>query len=284
MTKRESKAFIKAEAKALKKAFPRGLSKRILPVSRPVSASTKTYVKRIVSANMETKYVQQNIFNQGSTLGYGLNNNGANNLGLSSTVNIIPTLAQGDDAASRDGNKIKTKGLYLKYSLRAQPVTSGGLNENPFIPFLVRVIVWYRKINRTLNDNSGILQGSPTGGNFGSAPETWLEPYNKDAFTIVYSKEFKMVAPRRATGQTAPNQWAQDAVLEGHKAFIMKKAKLSIPSTLIYDDSNNSNKPTNACYYLSVCVCNADGTTGLNPTMDQRLMVNADTQLYYTDA
>lgn len=266
-------------AKLFRKRLNFGSSK-----PKALTEKVKTYVKRVVSSNIETKYIAQNIFNQGSTLGYGLNNNGANNLGLSSSVNIIPTLAQGDDSASRDGNKIKTKGLYLKYALRAQPVTSGGLNENPFIPFLVRVIVWYRKINRTLNDNSGILQGSPTGQNFGSAPETWLEPYNKDAFTIVYSKQYQMVAPRKATGNAAPNQWAQDAILEGHKAFIMKKAKLSIPSTLLYDDANNSNKPTNACYYLSVCVCNADGTTGLNPIMDQRLMVNADTQLYYTDA
>lgn len=242
-------------------------------------------VKDVLSKELEIKYAQANIFNQLSTLGYGLNNNGANSLGLSSTSSIIPSILTGTDSATRTGNKVNPKGFYVKYTLRAQQVTSGGVNENPFIPFMVRVILFSRKNNRLSNDNTGILQSGSTSSNFGSAPETWLEPYNHDAFHIYYTKQYTMVAPRRQTGQTAPNQYAQDAVVDGARSFYFKKIKVKgMPSSFIYDDSNNSNKPTNAAVYMAVCVCNVDGSTGLSQTTDQRLMVNADAQLYYTDA
>lgn len=238
-------------------------------------------VKEKLNKELEAKYAQALVFNQQTTVGYGLNN--TSSLGLTSTQSIIPTLALGDDVGSRDGNKVRTKSFHLKYCLRALPTTYLGGNDNPFVPFLVRVIVYNKKISLTDNNNLGILQQGASNTQFGSAPETWLEPYNKDVFNILYSKEYLMVAPRRATNTATPNQWAQDAVIEGAKSFVNKKVKITIPKTLIFDDAANSNRPQNIAAFMAVCVCNVDGSTP-GATTDTRLMVNAETQLWYTDA
>lgn len=252
------------------------------------NASIARVVKRVMGKEVETLYVQKNVFNQQSTLGYGLNSALGGGLGLTSTTSIIPAILIGDDVSSRSGNRVRPKGFYIKYSLRAQQVTSTGVNVNPFIPFLVRVIIYSKKLNRTDRGNVGILQNGSSSTDLGSAPETWMEPYNKDVFNIHYSKQYVMVAPRRQTDQAAPNQYAQDAVVDGAKSFVFKKIKVKgLPASLIYDDANNSNLPQNACMFMAVCVCNVDGSTGPGggtQTTDQRLMVNADSQLYFTDA
>lgn len=275
----------KAEGK-LDNKMAKLFRKRLNFGSKPkVSQPVKTYVKRVVSSSEETKCASLNTFNQQTTLGYGLNS--VTFLGLTSTQSILPLVTQGADQAQRIGNKIKVTSCYLRYSLRAQNVTNAGVNDNPFSPFLVRIIAYSRKLTKADNDNTRILQNGNTAGAFGSAPETWLEPYNRDAYNIHYSKQFLMVPPRRVTGSTAPNQYAQDAIVEGAKSFVMKRVKLKgLPKTFIYDDASGgslANKPVNTSVYLAVAVCNADGSI-VGATTDQRCMVNADTFLYYKDS
>lgn len=268
--------------------LPRGRKPKAVIITapstpKPVSAKVKNYVKQAISREIETKYAQVNVYNQQNTTGMGLNSTSTPLLGLNPTTSLIPPISQGTGESDRIGNKIHCKSLYVKYCLRAIDVTSGGSNDNPFRPFLARVVIYSKKLNKTDLNNVGILENGSGSTNFGSAPETWLEPYNTDVFTIHYSKQFKMVPAKRATGQTAPNQWAQDAVVEGHKSFILRRAKLkNIPKTFLYND-NASSTPQNVACYMAVCVCNEDGT-GNNTTTDQRLMVNADAQLYYSDA
>lgn len=274
------------------KGRPSGTRKKLTIVAetstpKPVPAKVKNYVKKAINREIETKTAALSVFNQQSTLGYGLNS--TTNLGLTQTNSIIPLLLQSDEQNGRVGNKVRPTGLYLRYSLRAIQATNAGVNDNPLMPFLCRIVAYSKKISRTDSTNVGILQQGNTSVNFGSAPETWLEPYNKDMFNIHYSKQFMMVPHRRVTGQTAPNQYAQDAVVEGAKSFVMKKVKLKgIPKTFIYDDQAGTiglaNRPTNCSVYLAVCVCNVDGTAGGSLISDQRVQVNADTFLYYKDA
>lgn len=254
----------------------------VAPV-KPISSKVKNYVKSAISREIETKYAQVNVYNQQVTTGMGLNSTSTPLLGLNPTATLIPSITNGTGESDRIGNKIHCKGIYVKYSLRAIDVTSGGSNDNPFRPFLARVVIYSKKLNKEDKNNVGILNNGSSSTNFGSAPETWLEPYNTDVFTIHYSKQFKMVPAKRATGQTAPNQWAQDAVSEGHKSFILKRAKLkNIPKVFLYNDAASAT-PQNVACYMAVCVCNEDGT-GNNVVTDQRLMVNADAQIYYKDA
>lgn len=276
----------KAEGK-LDNKMAKLFRKRLNFGSKPkVSEPVKTYVKSAINREIETKSATLAVFNQQATLGYGLNS--TTNLGLTNTTSIIPLLLQSDEQSGRVGNKVKPTGLYLRYSLRAIQVTNIGVNDNPLMPFLVRVICYSKKLSRTDSTNVGILQQGNTSVNFGSAPETWLEPYNRDVFNIHYSKQFMMVPHRRVTGSAAPNQYAQDAIVEGAKSFVMKKVKLKgIPKTFIYDDAaggSNANRPTNASVYMAVCVCNVDGTAGGSLISDQRVQVNADSFLYYKDA
>jgi len=148
---------------------------------------------------------------------------------------------------------------------------------------MVRVIVYTKKISRSDGSNIGILQNGATSQNFGSAPETWLEPYNTDAFNILYTKQYVMCPQRRGTGAVAPNQWAEDAQIGGVQSFVMKKAFIKLPASLLYDESI-ADKPTNASAWMSVCVCNINGDLGTSPTLAARCMINADAFLSYTDA
>lgn len=253
---------------------------------KPVAQNVKNYVKKSINREIETKTATINIFNQQATLGYGLNS--STNLGLTNSLSIIPTLLQSDEQSGRVGNKVRPTALYLRFSLRAIQTTYLGVNDNPFMPFIVRVICYSKKLSRTDFTNTGILQQGNTSVNLGSAPETWLEPYNKDVFNIHYSKQYMMIPHRKVTNNAAPNNYAQDAIVEGAKSFIMKRVKLKgIPKTFIYDDAaggTNANRPTNASVFMAVCVCNVDGTAGGSLISDQRVQVNADSFLYYKDA
>lgn len=263
--------------------------KKKTKITRGVPLKVKTYVKKAISREIETNMSQKLIFNQNNTVGYGLNNTSIPTLGLSSSsyfANIIPTVAVGDGTNNRHGQKIRVKGLYVKYSLRAIDVSNGSTNDNPFKPFWARVIIYSHKFNRADSSNDGILQTGSGSAELGSAPETWFEPYDKEEYNIHYSKQFMMVPARRVTGSAVPNQFAQDAIVPGSHTFVFRKEKLKgVPQTFLYDDASFTgtlaNLPTNAAYHMAVCVCNINGDAN---TTDQRLMVNAEAFMYYTDA
>lgn len=240
----------------------------------------KDIVKKVLNRELETKICMLNIFNQQNTLGYGLNS--VTGLGLTTGGSIIPAVLQNDLQNGRDGNRINPTGFYIRYSLLARQATYLGTNDNPFMPFLCRVIIYSRKDDKQSNDNREILQKGNTAIDIGSAPETWMEPYNKDGFNIHYTKQILMQPHRRVTGNAAPNQYAQDALISGARSFYFKKIKVDVPKKFIYDDAD-TNLPTNCNMYMAVCVCNVDGTAGGSLTTDQRVQVNADATLYYKD-
>lgn len=275
MTGKSSKAFIKAEAAALKKAFPRGLSKRILPAARPVPAPVKSYVNKAIKRNEETKCsMRLNIADQYSVTGAGLNTGAS--LGFVSPATIIPAITQGTDEASRIGNKIKPQKLQLKFTLRAYPVTTAGINPFPATPFLCRVIVFRHKYANDDFGQTGILDTGASSGNLGSTPDSWLEPYNKDEFTIFYSKQWLMQPIRNETTTPA----SCDNVANNTHNFIMKKVNIKLPKTLIYND--NTSIPSNQNMYMAVAVCNTDGS--VVTSSQSRVMLNAESYLYFKDA
>ena len=288
MVKRTSKAFAATEYTSLPKAIRQG--KRLIPLvksapSQSVPDKIKRYVKREINKGEETFCSKKNIFNQNNTVGYGLNND--TGLGLTSysyTPSIIPLVTLGDEENQRTGSQIQTKQLRVRFALRAIDVNST-TNANAFKPFMVKVIIYNRKPNIYQPSNVGILRDGSGTAQFGSAPETWLEPYNKDMFNIFYSKSFNMVPARKITGNAAPNEFTNDAIISGYKSFIMKSVSIKLPKKLLYDNATqpiaNKDLPTNACLQMAVCVCNHNGDAN---TTDQRLMVNADSFLYYKDS
>lgn len=279
----ESFHFRKGERKAIPKAIR--LGRRLLPVSkpRPVSTSVKTYVKRAIGRELEHKQCVKEIWNNTSVVGYGLDNTAASGL---TSGSLIPVTVNNTDEPNRIGDVIKPKKLQLRLAMRAIDVTNGGVNDNPFMPFYVRVVVYTKKAAMHDSVNKYLLDNGNANVPFGTTPESWLIPYNKDAFIIHYSKQFKMIPGRRVTGNLAPNQYAQDAVIKGHETNIMKIINIKTPKTFYYDAQSESGTlsgiPSNFDCYMGIAVCNANGTF-VNNT-DQRLQVSLDSILTFTDA
>lgn len=273
----ESFHFRKAERTALKKLFPKGLSKRILPASKPVSVPVKQYVEKAIKRNEETKCsMRLNIADQAQVLGAGLNTTVS--LGWVSPASIIPAITQGTDEASRIGNRIKPVKLQLSFCIRASNVTAAGATLNPFpaTPFLCRVIVFRHKYANDDFSQIGILDTGNSMSNLGSTPDNWLQPYNKDEYSIFYSKQWLMQPIKNES--TTPATAEQPA--NGTKSFVMKKVNIKLPKTLIYND--NTSLPTNQNLYMACAICNVDGT--VVTSSQTRAMINAESYLYFKDA
>lgn len=252
--------------------------------SKPIPKKIKNYVKGAIDREIEVNQSQKNIWSLASTLGAGCNFP-TDTRGLTST-SIIPTVVKGDEVNQRDGNRIRVKKFILRYALRAMDVTNGGTNDNPFSPFMVRVCVYSHKYNKSDSSNEKLLKTGATAGPLGITPESWFEDYYKDEFNIHHSKTYYMQPARRATGNLAPNQYAQDSTVPKAKQYIQKSVSIKVPKTFLYNDVTTgtlANLPTNCNMFMLVAVCNVSGTMN-NATTDQRCQVSADTFLNFTDA
>jgi len=262
-SKKAIKAYAKAEA-----ALAAASRKRILPVSSKV----KSYVKRTINNNMETKIAVKEVFNRIAVPGAGLDT--SNGLGLCTTAGIIPALTRNDSDADRTGEEVTAKKLVLKYSIRARDISG---TTNPFRqPFMVRVICFNQRFALDEASQTGIIDKGATAGNLDSSPDSWLEPYNKKVFKIHYSKTFKM-APL-IDGTVNPVQIQN--MPNGHLCWVAKTTTIKVPKKLLYN--GNQSIPTNAQPQLAIAVCNIDGTPVSQ--LNYRVEFNAETQLYYTDA
>lgn len=264
--------------------MPRNFKKSTLRVSVPKKAKAKAVeklkvnnikkiVKRVIRNEAELKCAPlYTIADQQMVYGAGLNP--ASALGWVST-NIIPPVTQGSGDGQRIGNKINHKYFRLNYTLRAYQVTSV-VNPFPATPLIARVIVYRQKY--AIDDSSPlqILDSGNGAQNIGSTPDDFFKPYNKKMFTILYSRQYYMQPIRNET--TTPI--SSDNVANGTKAFIARRLRLKIPTKkFIYADTTTT--PSNVGYFMAVCMCNQDGTV-VNNTQG-RLMVNAESLLYYTD-
>lgn len=269
----------KAEGK-LDNKLAKQFSRRLLfgqTKPNPLPERVKEYVRRRIARNEETKCsMRLNIADQAQVTGAGLNTTAF--LGWVSGTSIIPPVTQGTDESSRIGNKIKVQKLQLAFCVRAQNITAAGATLNPFpaTPFLCRVIVFRHKYANDDYSQVGILDTGNSMSNLGSTPDNWLQPYNKDEYSIFYSKQWLMQPIKNES--TTPATAEQPS--NGSKSFIMKKVNIKLPKTLIYND--NTSLPTNQNLYMAVAICNVDGT--VVTSSQSRAMVNAESYLYFKDA
>lgn len=242
----------------------------------PKKASTKriqAVVKRELGKEIETKCAPlYTLADQLNVYGAGLNPG----LGLGwVSANLIPPISSGTGDGQRVGNKVRVKGLYFNYTIRANAVMA--TNNFTGSPFMCRVIIYKQ---RYATDDSSPLQMLDSGNsaqNFGSTPDDYIKPYNKKMFQIFYSKQYLMQPIR--TEITTPI--STENVANGTVTFASRRVRVKIPyKTLLYADTTTL--PTNAGLYAAVVVCNADGIV-VNST-STRVMLNAESLLYYTDA
>jgi len=253
--------------------------------------NVKKIVKSVLKKNMELKIAQQiGVADNVNVQGTGLLYDGVTNLrgwcsGPSVPTGIIPSVTTGTGEGSKIGNRINPKALILKYFLSALPTTdsvfSGG-NTNPFkgVPFRVRVIVFRHKFAIDDYSQTNILQNGNSSTSFGSGIDNFFRPYNKDEYTIVYSKTIKMAAVKHITGTTGTTITTEN-VPNGTLSFYAGSAKLPLPKVLRYNDG--ADVATNQGYYLAVCYCNDDGSADSAGTY-RRVQLNAETQMTYYDA
>lgn len=252
-------------------------------VPRPVPEPVKKYVNRRLNNAIETKIAVRQVWQQNVVLGAGLD--AASGLGLTTSglagtpTTILPDVTAGSGDANRDGDVINPKKMVLKLSLRALDTTGNVAGTNPFRgkPMLCRVIVYNKRYANDDYANSGILDKGNTVGNIDSSPDSWLEPYNKKDFIIWYSKTFKMCA-FSDTGTTPPTL---ENIPSGYVNYIAKRINIKIPKKLVFAKTADS-QPQNYSPKMSICMCNVDGTVVSN--VQYRIQVNAESQLYYTDA
>lgn len=251
----------------------------------------KKIVKSVMKKSNELKIAQQiDLANNVQVSGTGLLYDNITNFrgwcsGPSNSAGIIPSVPTGSLEGQKIGNKITPKALVLKYFLRALPTTDAGYtagNTNPFkgVPFRVRVIVFRHRYALDDFSQTNILQNGNTASSWGSNIDNFFRPYNKDEFTIVYSKTVKMAACKHITGTTGTTITTENTPL-GATSFYAGRARLPVPKVLRFNDGLDV--ATNQGYYLAVVLCNEDSSADSSGIF-KRLELNAETSLTYYDA
>lgn len=255
-------AGVMAPKKAVKKAV--------------VQANTKVLtklIKKVVNKDIEDKCVQnQSLIQQANIPGAGLTSTG---LGVLSPVSIV--LSQGTNEASRIGNQIEVKKFNLRYSIYALPSTeAAGINPFRGLPFLVRVVVYRHRYNMGDSSPDALIDMGSTNTFLNGDIDTYFRPYNKDEYSIVYSKTHRL-QPIRHLGTTAYAEVNQDTKAT---SFVIRNIDLKAPKIMKFNDNNQ--QPTNYNYYIGFSVCNVDGSA--ITTSQTRATVNAESTLYFQDA
>lgn len=248
-----------------------------------VSKTVKNAINKAISRNLETKCAVYQVWQQQPVGGAGLDP--GSGLGLTTTglsgapSTIMPTIPAGSGDANRQGDIVMAKRCVLKYSIRALDTTGNTAGTNPFRgkPFQVRVIVFNHRYANDDYSPTGIIDKGNTTGNIDALPDSWLEPYNRKEFKILYSKTFKMCA-LSDTGTTPPTIENSPSQFLN---FVAKRVSIKIPKRLLFN-GNAASSATNFQPKMSICVANLDGTSISN--IQFRAQFNAECQVYYTDA
>ncbi len=265
--------------------FPRRIYKRVAKkrtapkkavkkaISKARVSNLKRIIKSVVNKDVEDKMVQNlTVVEKANIPGAGLTSGG---LGILSPVSIL--LSQGTNESARIGNKVSVKKMFLRYSIYALPSTeAAGINPFRGLPFMVRVVVYRHRYNMGDSSPDALIDLGSTNTFLNGDVDTYFRPYNKDEYTVVYSKTHKL-QPVRHLGATAYAEVDSDPKAT---SFIIRNIPLKAPKTLIFNDNNN--QPTNYNYYVGFSVCNVDGSAITNA--QTRATVNAESTLYFQDA
>lgn len=281
---KRSRNYGKMAKKSLSKPMKKVVKKA---VTRAKVNNIKKIVKSVLRRTNELKIAQQTFLADNvDVAGSGLFYDGAANLrgwcsGPSNAAGIIPAVPSGTGEASKIGNKITPKNLILKYFLTALPTdeaTSAQIG-NPYkgIPFRVRVIVFRHKYSIDDFSQANILQNGNATNSFGSSMDNFFRPYNRDEYTVVYSKSIKMAACKHVT---AAGVITTENVPNGSLSFYAGTAKIPLPKVLTYNDGIDI--PSNQNYFMAVALCNEDSTVVLQG-LHRRVRLNAETNMTYYD-
>lgn len=250
----------------------------------------KSIVKNVMKKTVERKFAMKNfIADKVAVPGCGLNYNGTTNLngwcnGPTDGYGILPSIPAGSGEGSRIGVKITPKSCFLRYSLLASTTTDSTvtLNTNPYkgIPFRVRVIIFRHRYAIDDFAQNNIVNIGNGATDLTADVDTYFRPYNKDEYTIVYSKTHRMAALRHVTGAAGTTVTTEN-LPNGCMTYVNGRARVPLPKVLRYNDQVVTNYPTNIGYFLAFAVVNDDGSTVT--TAQSRVMASAESGMYFTD-
>lgn len=257
-----------------KKTYKKTYKKKAMTQSKP-SPALKKAVRTIINKEVEDKLVvNKTVIQQANIPGAGLTSAG---LGVLSPISVL--LTQGTNEASRIGNKVITKKMYVRYSINALPTNEVGVGAlNPFrgLPFLVRVVIYRHRYNMGDSSPDALIDDGSSSTFLNGDVDTYFRPYNKDEYQVIYSKTHKLQPIRHLSGSGYIDV-NQDNKFSN---FVIRNATIKCPKTLIFNDNNS--QPTNFNYHIGFSVCNVDGSA--ITTAQTRATVNCESFLYFQDA
>lgn len=263
-------------------------SSKAKAVEKVKVSNVKRIVKSVLKTNTELKFAMQNfIADKVEITGCGLNYNGTTQLngwcsGPSNGYGIIPALSQGAGEGNRIGVKVSPKSCFLRYSLLARSTTdsTAAINDNPFkgIPFRVRVIVFRHKYAIDDFSQANIVNIGNSNTSLTADMDTYFRPYNKEEYTIVFSRTHKMCALRHITG----TGYSTESVANGTLNFVSGRASIPLPKLLRYNDTVVTDYPTNVNYFMAIAIVNEDGSTVT--TSQKRVTMSAESGMYFHDS
>jgi len=270
---------------ALKSTAPKKAIKKA--INKAKVSNLKKIVKSVINGSSERKFAMQNfIADKVEITGCGLNYNGTSQLngwcsGPTNQYGILPQISQGTGEGNRIGVKVSPKSCFLRYSLLARATTDNTavINDNPYrgVPFRVRVIVFRHKHSISDFSQANICNVGNGNASLTADLDTYFRPYNKDEYTIVYSRTHKMCALRHISGAG----YSVDNVSNNTNTFVTGRANIPLPKLLRYNDTVVTDYPTNVNYFFAIAVVNEDGSTVT--TAQKRVTMSAESGMYYSD-
>jgi len=223
--------------------------------SRPgkarVSKPLKSYIKKAISRNIETKQITS----------FGLNQDILTVASTTPTaITLLPQPTQGTGESDRVGNVIDVKKCIVSGFVNLKPYDA---ITNPNVapgPLWVKIfIVSAKNINTNTFSNtsaaSSFFATNNASVNFQATIRDMLLDVNNDLFTLHRYKMFKL----GAAGSTAvvnPATYYDNSPMCASFRFDLSK----IVGKLRYDE--NQTWPTNKNLFLVITTCRADGSTG----------------------
>lgn len=218
--------------------------------ARKVSKGVRSYIKRALRSNAETK----------TFINYGANQSiaGASSSTAPTTINLCPQIVQGVGKSQRVGNSVSVSSATIKGRVNILPYNS--ITNPAPAPVLIKMwllssIVTNAPAVGTIASWSSFFDINNSSIGFQNNPLDLVLPTNKDLWRIHATRQIKIGASAASNAVPSPNSFYDNSPMSAPFSFSFGKHI----KTLKYDDTTAP--ATNKNLFLVFQVVNADGTT-----------------------
>lgn len=250
--------------------------------TRVVAAPVKTYVKREINRNVETKYVAQQPFNSQSGL-LNVTNFTAGITGNNECYALIPPVVQGDGDHNRVGNSIKPVSLHVKGFVS---ITGNNLSS-----VFIDVDIWCLTSKTlksqfqegSLDMNSLLNVGNGLNASYDGSFYNSVMPINTSLFTVLKHRRIRLMKAYGNGNTAICGGTDETAVYSQERMSALFNFKIPMPAKLKYDlDAQtvpSNYYPFMVIGYNSPSNCDASGIGNT-----YRIVATAQSQFYFKDA